>query len=262
LEAELAWSEDLSTRSAMGPGFKAFFLAYLGRIDQARKILAEILAGLESRPKTQITSYWLSTLLLEAAVVSGDKAAARVLLDLNKGVERRLAKPLFVLVPRQLAGAAALLGDFERAKAGYIEAIEFCQRISYRPELALSRLDLAHLLLQHYPGERSAAFEHLDFAIAEFEAMGMQPPLKRALRLRGRRRPAAPPQERAYPGHLSAREVEVLRLVAEGKSNQQIADELGISLNTAMRHVANILNKTGAANRTEATSYAHRQSLI
>ena len=63
------------------------------------------------------------------------------------------------------------------------------------------------------------------------------------------------------PGGLSLREAEVLRLLAAGKSNQQIADELVISVNTANRHVSNIYAKTGAANRAEAVSYAHRNGL-
>jgi DNA-binding CsgD family transcriptional regulator/pimeloyl-ACP methyl ester carboxylesterase len=57
-------------------------------------------------------------------------------------------------------------------------------------------------------------------------------------------------------GGLSAREVEVLRLLAAGRSNQQIADELVISLNTVRRHVSNIFDKTGAANRAQAAAYA------
>jgi DNA-binding CsgD family transcriptional regulator/pimeloyl-ACP methyl ester carboxylesterase len=60
---------------------------------------------------------------------------------------------------------------------------------------------------------------------------------------------------------LSSREVEVLRLVAAGKSNQQIADALVISLSTVLHHVTNILTKTGCSNRTEAAAYAHRQGL-
>jgi DNA-binding CsgD family transcriptional regulator/pimeloyl-ACP methyl ester carboxylesterase len=60
---------------------------------------------------------------------------------------------------------------------------------------------------------------------------------------------------------LSARELEVLRLIAAGKSNQQIASDLTISLNTVLRHVSNILAKTGAANRTEAASFVHRHEL-
>jgi len=55
---------------------------------------------------------------------------------------------------------------------------------------------------------------------------------------------------------LSERELDVLRLLAAGRSNQQIADELVISLNTVRRHVSNIFDKTGAANRTEASVYA------
>jgi pimeloyl-ACP methyl ester carboxylesterase/DNA-binding CsgD family transcriptional regulator len=55
---------------------------------------------------------------------------------------------------------------------------------------------------------------------------------------------------------LSSREVEVLRLIAAGRSNAQIADELVISRNTVIRHVSNIFAKTGAANRAQATAYA------
>jgi DNA-binding CsgD family transcriptional regulator len=64
-----------------------------------------------------------------------------------------------------------------------------------------------------------------------------------------------------YRTGLSPREVEVLRLVAAGKSNQQIADALVISPSTVLHHVTNILTKTGCHNRTEAAAYAHRHSL-
>ena len=69
---------------------------------------------------------------------------------------------------------------------------------------------------------------------------------------------------REMPLHptLSAREVEVLRLVAQGKTNAEIAGLLVISKNTADRHVSNILTKTGSANRAEATLYAARHSLV
>jgi DNA-binding CsgD family transcriptional regulator len=71
-----------------------------------------------------------------------------------------------------------------------------------------------------------------------------------------------PPQPTPYPDGLTPREVEVLRLVAAGRSNQYIAGELVISLNTVARHVANILDKTNAANRTEAAAYAYRERLV
>jgi pimeloyl-ACP methyl ester carboxylesterase/DNA-binding CsgD family transcriptional regulator len=73
-------------------------------------------------------------------------------------------------------------------------------------------------------------------------------------------RPNETPQ--AAPGSLTAREVEVLRLIAEGRSNQEIAQELVISFNTVTNHVKNILGKTGCANRTEAATYAHRHGIV
>jgi len=60
---------------------------------------------------------------------------------------------------------------------------------------------------------------------------------------------------------LSPREAEVLRLIARGRSNAKIAEELVISPNTVNRHVSNIYAKTGAANRAEAASYATRNNL-
>jgi LuxR family transcriptional regulator, maltose regulon positive regulatory protein len=61
---------------------------------------------------------------------------------------------------------------------------------------------------------------------------------------------------------LSQREVEVLRLLAAGKPNQQIARELVVSLHTVKKHVTHVLSKLGAANRTEATARARELGLI
>jgi DNA-binding CsgD family transcriptional regulator/pimeloyl-ACP methyl ester carboxylesterase len=64
------------------------------------------------------------------------------------------------------------------------------------------------------------------------------------------------------PSGLSERELEVLRLLAQGKSNQQIADELVISLNTVRRHVSNVFDKTGVANRAQAAVYAKEHGIV
>ena len=61
---------------------------------------------------------------------------------------------------------------------------------------------------------------------------------------------------------LSDREIEVIRLIAAGRSNQQIADELVISLHTVARHVGNIFDKANVKNRTEAAAYAFRQDWL
>jgi DNA-binding CsgD family transcriptional regulator len=66
----------------------------------------------------------------------------------------------------------------------------------------------------------------------------------------------------APAGQLTPREIEVLRLIAAGRSNQEIAQELVISFNTVTNHVKNILGKTGSNNRTEAASYAFRNGLV
>src|SRR5262249_10842373 len=115
--------------------------------------------------------------------------------------------------------------------------------------------------LRHYPREQAEAFEHLDTATAELRDMKMQPALERALALHDTYHR---PQVRmpAYPDGLSEREVEVLGLVAQGKSNQQIADELVISQTPVAHHVGNILSKTATANRAEAGAYAHRHGLV
>ena len=65
-----------------------------------------------------------------------------------------------------------------------------------------------------------------------------------------------------YPDGLTRREVEVLRVLAQGKTNPEIGEELFISLNTVTRHLSHIYDKTGATNRVEAAIYATRHSLV
>ncbi|HLZ71874.1 MAG TPA: LuxR C-terminal-related transcriptional regulator [Dehalococcoidia bacterium] len=65
----------------------------------------------------------------------------------------------------------------------------------------------------------------------------------------------------AYPSGLSAREVDVLRLIAAGRSTREIAETLTIAEGTVERHVTNLYGKIGVRNRAEATSFAHRRGL-
>jgi LuxR family transcriptional regulator, maltose regulon positive regulatory protein len=71
---------------------------------------------------------------------------------------------------------------------------------------------------------------------------------------------AAPPPGLAEP--LTGRELEVLRLLAAGKSNQRIAHDLVLALDTVKKHVTHVLGKLGAANRTEAAARARQLGLI
>lgn len=65
----------------------------------------------------------------------------------------------------------------------------------------------------------------------------------------------------AGPACLTVRELEVLKLIAAGRRNHQIAEDLVISLHTVARHVSNIFCKTGVANRAEAATFAARYGL-
>jgi NarL family two-component system response regulator LiaR len=72
---------------------------------------------------------------------------------------------------------------------------------------------------------------------------------------------SSPPQEPLTPDPLTAREVEVLRLVAQGKSNKEIAETLVVAEETVHAHVSNILNKLHLANRTQAALYALKEGI-
>lgn len=76
--------------------------------------------------------------------------------------------------------------------------------------------------------------------------------------------PTRPPQplDRPFTEPLSAREMEVLKLIVDGLSNQDIADKLIISLATAKTHVRNILNKLAVDDRTQAAVHAMRRGLV
>ncbi len=74
------------------------------------------------------------------------------------------------------------LGRPEEARTHYQDALKVATDMRFRPEIALIRLQLTELLLEHYPEEKSEALEHLDFAIAELSEMKMRPSLQRALR--------------------------------------------------------------------------------
>ena len=163
------------------------------------------------------------------------------------------------------AGAAAgrllgllsqTMGNPDQAATHFEDALALCREGGYGPELAWTCCDYADCLDQHDGHEdRAKAMALLNESLAIATELGMRPLIGRVnQRLeRVQTKPASAP---TYPGGLTEREVEVLRLVAAGKTNLEIAEELVIAEGTARRHVANIYEKIGAANRAEATRYA------
>jgi DNA-binding CsgD family transcriptional regulator/tetratricopeptide (TPR) repeat protein len=114
-------------------------------------------------------------------------------------------------------------------------------------------------------GDRDGAASAVAEAITIAEALRAAPLVDeaRALARRARLGDASEPAagEAEAPYGLTARELEVLRLVADGRSNGQIAEELFISRKTASVHVSNILSKLDVSTRVEAAALAHRRGL-
>jgi len=110
------------------------------------------------------------------------------------------------------------------------------------------------------PGDREQGIAFLDQALAIFQRCAAKKDIERvaAIKLHIESRLGKAP---AYPDGLTQREVEVLRLVAAGKSNREIAEALIISLRTVANHVTNIFTKVGVANRTQAAAYAIEHGL-
>jgi two-component system, NarL family, response regulator LiaR len=88
-----------------------------------------------------------------------------------------------------------------------------------------------------------------------------QPSLEPAIALKMLQELSHPPQRPPTPDPLSEREMEVLRLLAQGKSNREIADQLVITELTVRTHVSNILGKLHLASRTQAALYALKEGL-
>ena len=102
-------------------------------------------------------------------------------------------------------------------------------------------------------GDQESARRELEAACATFRELSATPAAETAERLL---RPAG------HPAGLTDREVEVLRLVASGRSNMQIAGQLVLSEKTVARHLSNIFTKLDVGSRTAAAAYAYQHRLV
>ena len=153
---------------------------------------------------------------------------------------------------------SAARGDLERGRASLERARDLFAQAEAPLEAAQARLELAELLIVR--GDRVAAAGEARAARAAFASLGAAHESARAGRLeaeiQGGRDPSGVP--------LSDREVDVLRLVAAGRSNEEIAGDLVLSIRTVERHISNIYSKIGVSGRTArvaASGYAHRHGL-
>jgi DNA-binding CsgD family transcriptional regulator len=169
---------------------------------------------------------------------------------------------------RLLGLLAQTMGNLDKAVEHFEAALAFCRQAGYRPELAWTCYDYADMLLNPVGAhgraplhdDRARAMSLLDEAVAITRELGMPPLMERVVALQAKAK-SQPEKAPAYPDGLTQREVEVLCLIAAGRTDREIAEELVISVRTVGNHVGNILNKTNTANRTEAATYAAHHGL-
>ena len=166
---------------------------------------------------------------------------------------------LCLATSRVLGLLAQATGQRRRAIAHFEAGLVFCRRSGYRPELAWTCHDYARALLDSGDGpDRLKAAALLDEAEQIVLALEMRPLATRIAAFRERYRLRLDRK----PAGLTTRELEILRLIAAGKANKEVAQALFISTNTVAIHVAHILAKTGTSNRTEAAAYAASHHLF
>jgi DNA-binding CsgD family transcriptional regulator len=162
---------------------------------------------------------------------------------------------------RYLGLLASTMQRWQTAEQHFEDALTMNANMDARPWLAHTQHDYATMLLAHnQPGDAEQAAILWQDALTTARELGMRA-LEDRITARTEPQTMTPPAPLMDLDNLSPREIHVLRFLASGKSNREIADALFISRNTVSTHVRNILTKTGCTNRTEAATYALRHGL-
>jgi DNA-binding CsgD family transcriptional regulator len=232
------------------PGLALLRLAQ-GRIDVAAAVLRRALAETQEPPaRSRILPAYV-----EIMIASGDVASAHAGADELGQIVELLNAPYLRAVAASAAGAVLLAEGDARSALPKLRVAGSAWRgldASYETARAGVLIGLACSTL----GDPETSAMELDGARKVFEQLGAKPDIERLDALMRR------PYGQATPAGLTTREVEVLRLVASGKTNRAIAKELGLSEKTIARHVHNSLTKIGVPSRAAATAYAYEKGLI
>ena len=150
-----------------------------------------------------------------------------------------------------------LSGDLAAAASRFEQAAGLYEQAGAPYETARCRLELAAVLAA--TGQRAVAQREARQALEAFRALGA---LRDAGRAEARLAQLTARRPSGRHRKLTGRQIEILRLVAQGMSNPEIAARLRLSDHTVKRHVANLLTRLGLPSRAAAVAYAAKQGLL
>ena len=232
------------------PGLALLRLAQ-GRVDVAAAAIRPVVAEARN-PRMRAADL---SACVEIMLAANDPGAARTAAEELARLAEALGAPLLRAMAAQAAGAVLLAEHEPQAALARLREAAAAWRTLEAPHQAACTQVLIGLAHRAMGDEDTAAIE-LETVRHAFAALGATPDVRRVEALC---RPADTPAGR---GSLTAREVEVLRLIATGRTNRAVAERLGISEKTVARHVSNIFTKLGLSTRAAATAYAFQHDLL
>lgn len=249
VQAEEAYRQASRWGRTLQPGLALLRLAQ-GQVDAAAAAIHRALDEAQDRGNRSR----LLPAYVEIMLTTGDVCAARTAADELSAIAADLVTPFPRAVAAHTHGAVLFSeGAARAALAALRQAWAAWQELEAPYESARVRVLIG--LTCRALGDQDGAAMELDAARWAFQQLGAAPDLARVEALS---RKAA---TRAVGG-LTGREVEVLRLVAAGKTNRAIATQLFLSEKTVARHVSNIFTKLGLSSRAAATAYAYEHNLL
>lgn len=254
VEAEAAYRSASAHGREPQPGLALLRLAQ-GRIADAASAIRRVLAATPDPLRRVRFLPATVEILLAAGEVEEARSAAR---DLSDIASRYKTDILGAMAAQAQAAIASAEGRPQEAIDPLRRALRLWQDADAPYIVARIRVSLAHAC--RAAGDEDAAVIELELARQAFAALGAAPDMA-AIDVRAPGSKAAP-SGAARPHGLSPRELEVLRLVATGKTNKAIARELHLSEKTVDRHVSNIFTKVSVTSRAAATAYAYQQRLV
>jgi DNA-binding NarL/FixJ family response regulator len=206
-------------------------------------------------------------LLVRASILTGQAdalaRARNALEELRAIADTARTAPLMASANQATGVVSSAGGDLAAARREFEDAVDLFDRSGAPFETSRARLDLAAIMERL--GRNDAALAEANRALGELTRLGARTEMASARELRDRLASSLPPAPTASArdtGRLSAREVEVLRLISSGLNNQAIADRLYISEHTVHRHVANTLSKLQVPSRSAAVARAAKLGLL